>query len=113
MKNCYAIGDVCQQIEKTCQKIGSMTMGLEQLENGGNDALLETYEDLRFGELEHLQRLTLALTQLITQEEDGDNSASSETIVNEDDANGGSVFAEGELTSNIGDKSPGEEETAE
>lgn len=113
MKNCFAIGDVCQQIEKTCQKIGSLTMGTEQHENNSNELLLDTYEDMIFGELEHLQRLTLVLTQLITQGEDGESSASSEETVNEDDADGGSVFAEGELTSNIGDKSPEDEDKAE
>jgi len=113
MKNCFAIGDVCQQIEKTCQKIGSLTMGTEQHENNSNELLLDTYEDMIFGELEHLQRLTLVLTQLITQGEDGEPSASSEETVNEDDAGGGSVFAEGELTSNIGDKSPEDEDKAE
>lgn len=113
VKNSFAIGDVCQQIEKTCQKIGSLTMGLEQHENNSNEALLDTYEDLIFGELEHIQRLTLVLTQLITQEDGGDESASSEETVNEDDAGGGSVFAEGDLTSNIGDKSPEDEDKAE
>lgn len=113
VKNSYAIGDVCQQIEKTCQKIGSLTMGTEQHENNSNKLLLDTYEDMIFGELEHLQRLTLVLTQLVTQGEDGEPSASSEETVNEDDAGGGSVFVEGELTSNIGDKTPEDEDKAE
>lgn len=113
MKNCYAISDVCLQIEKTCQKISSLTMGTEQHENNSNDVLLETYEDMIFGELEHVQRLTLVLTKLIAQEEDGETSASSEETVNEDDAGGGSVFAEGDLTSNIGDKSLEDDPKAE
>lgn len=113
VKNSYAIGDVCQQIEKTCQKIGSLTMGTEQHENNSNELFLDTYEDMIFGELEHLQRLTLVLTQLVTQGEDGEPSALSEETVNEDDADGGSVFVEGELTSNIGDKTPEDEDKAE
>ncbi len=78
MKNSYAIGDVCRQIEVTCEKISSMTTGLEQLEKDGNEPLTETYDELRLGELEHLQRLTLALTKLITQEEDGEDGSADE-----------------------------------
>ena len=89
MKNTMAVCELSRQLKLVCERIESLSMGLEQFEQG-NTEMADTYIALRLDELEHAQVLTLNLTDLITQEGD-------ETIeVNTDD--GGSVFSAGELT---------------
>lgn len=95
MKYGAAIGALSRQLKSAAERIGDLTMDIEQFEQG-NDEMVNTCADLRMDELEHAQMLVLKLTEFITQAGDG------EAAVNADE--GGSVFGPGELDSNAGDK---------
>ena len=85
MQNRAAIGSICTQIIKSCEKIQTVTSAMDMFEQSAEE-LAEMYGNIQFDELEHVQILTLSLTKLISD-------AESE---HEDDA--GSVFAPGDLT---------------
>jgi len=89
VKNANAISAVSRQMTKIFSRIDTITMDIESLEQT-NPGLAETYEELRFGELEQAQVLILELTKLVTEA-----SGSSESTHGDD---GGSVFAAGDLT---------------
>lgn len=89
MKNAMTIGSVARQMIKACERIDTITMDMESIENAGPSDALETYGSHRIDELAHVQELTLLLTALITEastEADGKSNAD------------GSAFMEGELT---------------
>lgn len=98
MKNGMAIGALARQLKSSAERIENLTMDIEQFEQG-NEIMATTCIDLQVDELERAQMLVLKLTEMITQ--------SSEDNVNQDE--GGSVFATGELTGNVGEKSDGED----
>lgn len=89
MKNTFAICEVARQLAETGKRIESLSMGAEQLEQNGS-GLTGSMNDLRLDELEHAQMLTLKLTELISQELPDTEARG--------DGDGGSVFAEGDLT---------------
>lgn len=88
MQNSAAVGNICSQIIKSCEKIQTVTNGMSVFDQANKD-LVETYGNIQFDELEHTQVLVLMLTKLIS-EPDGN-------VLNTDD--GGSAFGPGELTS--------------
>ena len=83
----------CEQIGGCAERISSLTSSLPVLAVEKNNASLILYEEMRISELENLQKLTLELTRMISEEHG----------VNVDEADAGSFFA-GELNSNIGEK---------
>lgn len=100
MKNGMAIGALARQLKSSAERIENITMDIEQFEQG-NELMANTCVDLRMDELERAQMLVLKLTEMITQSsEDNQN-------VNQDE--GGSVFAPGELTDNVGENTDGED----
>ena len=100
MKNGMAIGALARQLKSSAERIENLTMDIEQFEQG-NELMANTCVDLRMDELERAQMLVLKLTEMITQSsEDNQN-------VNQDE--GGSVFATGELTDNVGENTDGED----
>lgn len=86
MKNGMAIGGICRQMAKICERIDTMTMDMEQFENNASDDVLEIFKQHRIDELAHIQELTLALTAFITE-------AGSTAAANVDD----SAFVSGDL----------------
>ena len=92
MKNAYAIGGVCRQIIKTCERIETMASDAEGFEHQNQEALAIMFGDLALEELEHVQKLVLSLTSLVVEANTGDEGEAS--AANADD----SVFAEGDLT---------------
>lgn len=98
MKNITAINSICTQLIKSCEKIQAVNSGMAMIEHSTPE-LLETYDGIRFDELEHTQVLVLNLTQLVT--------ASSAEDENMDD---GSAFGPGELTAVQGEKKNEEDE---
>lgn len=88
MQNYAAVGNICSQIIKSCEKIQTITNGMSVFDQANKD-LVETYGNIQFDELEHTQVLVLMLTKLIS-EPDGN-------ALNTDDD--GSAFGPGELTS--------------
>lgn len=92
MKNAYAIVGVCRQIIKTCERIEAMATDAEEFEHQNQEALAVMFEDLAIDELEHVQKLTLSLTDLVVESASGGERE--ESAANSDD----SVFADGELT---------------
>jgi len=78
---------ITQMIRSVCDTIDSLSDGLESL--GAADAR-STLADVRVGELEHIQMLTLELTRLIMD----DNSIPDTMEVDSADAG---VFAQGDL----------------
>ena len=91
MKNGMAIGALSRQLKSAAERIGDLTMDIEQFEQG-NEVMTDTCVDLRLDELEHAQMLVLKLTELITQ------AADENPMTNTDE--GGSVFAPGDLNDN-------------
>ena len=80
------IKTVTQMVRSVCDSIDSLTDGLECL---GDAETRTTLEDIRVGELENIQMLTLELTRKIM------NSGSIPDMVNE--STGDSAFFAGEL----------------
>lgn len=66
MKNAYAISSLSQQMVKVCEQIDSLAMGVQDTEQGIGD-LGDTYQNLLLDELEHIQMLTLKLTELVSE----------------------------------------------
>lgn len=94
MKNGMAIGALARQLKSAAERIGDLTMDIEQFEQG-NDGMVQTCQELRLDELEHAQMLVLKLTEFIMQ------AAEDVSQVNTDE--GGSAFGPGELTENVGE----------
>lgn len=84
MQNSAAVGSICAQLIKSCEKVQTITSAMDAFEQT-NEKLIESYGNIRFDELEHIQILTLMLTELVSVESD-------ENMDGE-----GSVFAPGDL----------------
>ena len=94
MNDNFAIQNLCDQLSLAVGRIRSMT---ESMVEPADPLLVETYEDMRMTELEHVQILTLTLTKLIAP-------AVPDTADAEDTARGdGSAFMPGELTHEKGE----------
>ncbi len=87
MDNCLVF-QVCTQIEKAAERITELGNAI-QTSSAEAPALCSTFENQCYDEVAHLQQLILALTDIVLPAENTDE---------------GGVFAEGELTANIGDK---------
>ena len=95
MKNAYAIMDLAILMGKACDSITTAASSVAAAEQNSNDDLVETYKGFMLTELENLQHMVLTLTGFVAEAaQDGD--------LRQDDA--GSVFQEGELTDDLGDK---------
>jgi len=89
MRNYRAVEDVSRHLSKICESIQNLACSIEMYQHMDGD-LEATYETLMLDKLEHLQMLTLKLTELITSAEE--RSDSQENL----DEGGGAFFA-GEL----------------
>lgn len=103
MENTCLSKGLCKQLRSTYDRIDSLTDEIINAMEQKDDVLVEEFTNMRMTELEHAQRLTLALTEFIV----GDVPEEANT-----DEGEGSAFAAGELTDNLGDKTgdKGEEE---
>ena len=95
IKNAYAIMDLAVLMEKACGSITAAASSVASAEQNANDELVETYKSFMLNELENLQHMVLTLTGFIAEAAQIDE-------LRQDDA--GSVFQEGELTDDLGDK---------
>ena len=86
MKNACAISSLARQLGKVSEKLDSLAMGVQDVEQNAPD-LTDVYQGLLLDEIEHVQILTLELTKAVV-------AAAEETNADE----GGSVFAAGDLT---------------
>ena len=86
MKNACAISSLARQLGKVSEKLDSLAMGVQDVEQNAPD-LTDVYQGLLLDEIEHVQILTLELTKAVVAEAE-------ETNADE----GGSVFAAGDLT---------------
>lgn len=106
MKNAYAINSVSQQMVKICERIDDLASAVEGSEQDTGD-IADTYQDLLLDELEHIQMLTLKLTELVSE-------AVGEETANNDEGDD-SAFAPGDLdakkTGGAAGEKGGEEET--
>lgn len=87
MKNAYAISSMSRQMCKVCGQIDALAMGIQDTEQGIGD-IADVYQELLLDELEHIQMLTLKLTELITVDPSEAHTDDGE----------GSAFAAGDLT---------------
>ena len=97
-KNEEAIKSVCSLLIGSAESVIRMTNVL----NEESELTQIRCGEFRFDELERIQRLVLDLTELIAEDKPKDNLA----------ANGdgsGSAFSQGELTSDLGDKTGDED----
>jgi len=83
VKNACAISSLARQLGKVSEKLDSLAMGVQDVEQNAPD-LTDVYQGLLLDEIEHVQILTLELTKAVV-------AAAEET-------NAGSVFAAGDLT---------------
>lgn len=90
MKNAYAISSMSRQMIKVCEQIDSLAMGVQDTEQG-SDNIADTYHDLLLDELEHIQMLTLKLTELVSE------AVGEQDAVNADEGEG-SAFFQGDFT---------------
>lgn len=69
------INAVCSQLIAEAEAISKYTNDLELIKDG-DPKLVKTFEDIRLDELEHVQNLTIALTELLGsgEEEGGEGS---------------------------------------
>jgi len=86
VKKVYAIRSLARQICKVSEFIDQLAMGAQDAEQDDGD-VFDTYENMLMDELEHLQILTLKMTDTIIQEPNMPN-------IDEGD---GSVFVTEEL----------------
>lgn len=97
MNNLNLIRDISTQLKAVCDKISSLSYGMEFV--GNQDESLEAvYEELLLDEVHHAQVLALEMTRV--------------TIGPEDTAMDESAFAEGELSSVVGEEEEEVEESA-
>ena len=87
MKNAYAISSLARQLGKVSEKLDSLAMGVQDVEQNAHD-LSDVYRSLLVDEVEHVQILTLEITKAVVE-------ASEQS---EEHADDGSVFGPGELT---------------
>lgn len=98
MNNLNLIRDISTQLKTVCEKIASLSCGMEFV--GNQDESLEAvYEELLLDEVHHAQVLALEMTRVTIGSED-------DTAMDE------SAFAEGELSSVVGEKEEDAEEPA-
>ncbi len=87
MKNAYAISSLAHQLKAVAEKLESLSMGAQEMEQQSSD-LSDVYQSLLVDEVEHVQILTLEITKAVVEaSEQG-----------EEHADDGSVFGPGELT---------------
>ena len=64
MKNACAISSLARQLGKVSEKLDSLTMGVQDVEQNAPD-LTDVYQGLLLDEIEHVQILTLELTKAV------------------------------------------------
>lgn len=89
MKNAYGISSLARQLKAVAEKLDSLAMGVQDVEQNAPD-LTGVYQNLLLDEVEHVQILTLEITKAVAEA-----TAPSETNADE---GGGSVFGRGDLT---------------
>ena len=62
MKNACAISSLARQLGKVSEKLDSLAMGVQDVEQNAPD-LTDVYQGLLLDEIEHVQILTLELTK--------------------------------------------------
>ena len=87
MKNAYGISSLARQLKAVAEKLDSLAMGVQDVEQSAPD-LTGVYQNLLLDEVEHVQILTLEITKAVVE-------ASEQS---EEHADDGSVFGPGELT---------------
>lgn len=97
MKNTFAICDICRQIEKACESLCSLCDAFDHVEDMNED-IAASYRDAQMDNLEHIQMFTLHLTGLLSE------AHNIQEDVAEAEVKADSAFAEGELTSVMGEK---------
>ncbi len=93
MKNATSIVNLAQQTGITAGKIEQLVIGVQTFEDLGDAENGDAFMGFVLDEVEHLQRIVLEITKLISAELPEVKNAVKE------DESGGSVFAEGDLTS--------------
>lgn len=84
MKNAYAISSLAHQLKAVAEKLETLSMGAQEMEQQSSD-LSDVYQSLLVDEVEHVQILTLEITKAVVE-------------ASEEHADDGSVFGPGELT---------------
>lgn len=99
MKNAYGISSLARQLKAVAEKLDSLAMGVQDVEQNAPD-LTGVYQNLLLDEVEHVQILTLEITKAVAEA-----TAPSETKADEGE---GSVFGPGDLTDDKSKKPPKE-----
>lgn len=89
MKNAYGISSLARQLKAVAEKLDSLAMGVQDVEQNAPD-LTGVYQNLLLDEVEHVQILTLEITKAVAE-------ATAPSEANADEGEGG-VFAPGDLT---------------
>jgi hypothetical protein len=89
VKNAYGISSLARQLKAVAEKLDSLAMGVQDVEQNAPD-LTGVYQNLLLDEVEHVQILTLEITKAVAE-------ATEPSETNADEG-GGSVFGPGDLT---------------
>lgn len=89
MKNAYGISSLARQLKAVAEKLDSLAMGVQDMEQNAPD-LTGVYQNLLLDEVEHVQILTLEITKAVAE-------ATEPSETNADEGSG-SVFGPGDLT---------------
>lgn len=89
VKNAYGISSLARQLKAVAEKLDSLAMGVQDVEQASPD-LSGVYQNLLLDEVEHVQILTLEITKAVAE-------ATEPSAANADEGEGG-VFGPGELT---------------
>ncbi len=96
VKNALGISSLARQLKAVAERLDSLTMGVEEVEQNSTD-LTGVYQSLLLDEVEHVQVLTLEITKAVAE-------ATAPSEANADEGEGG-VFAPGDLTDDKSKKS--------
>ena len=66
MKNAYAISSLAHQLKAVAEKLESLSMGAQEMEQQSSD-LSDVYQSLLVDEVEHVQILTLEITKAVVE----------------------------------------------
>lgn len=96
MEEFNIVKEVCGKVASCSEQIAELEESIVRMHSHGEKDMAEKMAEVQVTALEQLQKLALILTECLVAEEE-EESGEEAGEVNEDEAEGGSVFMAGEL----------------
>lgn len=96
MEEFSVVKEVCVKIASCAEEIAGFEESIMKMNIRGEKEMAEKMAEVQVSALEQLQKLAIVLTECLVAEEE-EESGEEAGEVNEDEAEGGSVFMAGEL----------------